>query len=263
MTCYPCIHITFDLIVDFWMPFSFCFLVQRLLPTFVDLCLDFASTKRRFSVLGLTSNMFVNKHSDFLALGFLTGDDVICTLGLLSVTPSGVYSRADYRTSLRFCWSSHLPACWYIFFILFIHLCSKEDLVNDDCSIPIFFIWSSRRDYCNIHLITTHCCWNVSIDSMESMTLFNTLDLTHWAAWGYLLSTCKHKYYLPSGCKCVVFGYSPGKRGKVVINGVKQGGFDVVWTLIFCFWGVTQEWISSVFEVSVLFWIAWLSSFSS
>ena len=34
--------------------------------------------------------MFVNKHSDFLALGFLTGIDVICTLGLLSVTPSGV-----------------------------------------------------------------------------------------------------------------------------------------------------------------------------
>ena len=32
---------------------------------------------------------------------------------------------------------------------------------------------------------------------------------------------------LPSGGKCVVFGYSPGKRGKVVINGVKQGGVDV------------------------------------
>ena len=33
---------------------------------------------------------------------------------------------------------------------------------------------------------------------------------------------------LPSGGKCVVFCYSPGKRGKVVINGVKQGGVDVV-----------------------------------
>ena len=30
--------------------------------------------------------MFVNKHSDFLALGFLTGVDVIGTLGLLSMT---------------------------------------------------------------------------------------------------------------------------------------------------------------------------------
>ena len=48
--------------------------------------LDFAATKRRFDVIGLTFNMFVNKHSDFLALGLLTGDDVICTLGLLYVT---------------------------------------------------------------------------------------------------------------------------------------------------------------------------------
>ena len=62
----------------------------------------FLATKQRFSVLGFTSNMFANKHSDFLALGFLTGDDVICTLGLLSVTPSGVDSRADSRISLSF-----------------------------------------------------------------------------------------------------------------------------------------------------------------
>ena len=44
--------------------------------------------------------MFVNKDSDFLALGFLTGDDVICTLGLLSVTPSGVDSRDSQITVL-------------------------------------------------------------------------------------------------------------------------------------------------------------------
>ena len=67
------------------------------------MCLDFAATIRRFAVLGLTSNMFVNKNSDFLALGFLTGYDVICTLGLLSFTPSGVDIIADSRISLRFC----------------------------------------------------------------------------------------------------------------------------------------------------------------
>ena len=38
---------------------------------------DFSATKRRLAVLGLTSNMFVNKHSDFLELGFLTGFDAI------------------------------------------------------------------------------------------------------------------------------------------------------------------------------------------
>ena len=58
----------------------------------MDLRLDFSATKRSFSVLGLTSNMLVNKHSDLLALSFLAVDDVICTLGLLYVTPSGVDS---------------------------------------------------------------------------------------------------------------------------------------------------------------------------
>ena len=32
--------------------------------------MDFAATKRRLDVVGLTYNMFVNKHSDFLAIGF-------------------------------------------------------------------------------------------------------------------------------------------------------------------------------------------------
>ena len=77
----------------------------------MDLRLDFAATKRPFAVVGLTSNMFLNKKSDFLALGFLTGDDVICTLEMLSVNPYGVDSLAASRISLRFCLSSHLPAC--------------------------------------------------------------------------------------------------------------------------------------------------------
>ena len=128
-----------------------------------------------------------------------------------------------------------------------------------DWSIPIVFIWSSRRDYCNMHFITTHCCSNVLIDRRDSMTLFNTLDLTHWAAWGDLLSTWKHKYPLPSGGKCVVFGNSIGKKVKVVINGIKQGGVDVAWTLIFCFRGVKQEWISSVLEIFTVFWMEVLS----
>ena len=69
-------------------------LSERSSRFFKDLRLDFAATKRRLAVLGLTSNMFVNKQSDLLALGFLNGDDVICTLGLLSMTPSGVDSIA-------------------------------------------------------------------------------------------------------------------------------------------------------------------------
>ena len=62
---------------------------------------------------------------------------------------------------------------------------------------------------------------------MESMNFLNTLYLTHWAAWGDLLSNWKHKYSLPSGGNCFVFGNSTGKRGKVAINGIKQGDADV------------------------------------
>ena len=95
------------------------------------------------------------------------------------------------------------------------------------------------------------------------MALFNTLDLTHWAEWGDFLSTWKHKYTLPTGGNCVVFGNSTDARGKVVINCVKRGGVDVAWTLIFCFGGVKQEMISSVFEMSDVFGIEVLSFFSS
>ena len=68
----------------------------------MDLRLYFAAAKQSFAVVGLTSNIFVNKPSYFLALGFLTGVDGICTLGLLSVDTSGVDSREASRISLRF-----------------------------------------------------------------------------------------------------------------------------------------------------------------
>ena len=65
--------------------------------------LDFAARIRRFAVVGLTSNVFVNNHSDLLALGFLTGVDGICILRLLSVTPYRVYSISASIISLIFC----------------------------------------------------------------------------------------------------------------------------------------------------------------
>ena len=77
----------------------------------MSLSFDFVAPTQRFSVFFLTSNMLANKHSDFLALGLLTGVDVIGTLGLSSVTPSGFYIIAESRIPLRFFWSSHLPAC--------------------------------------------------------------------------------------------------------------------------------------------------------
>ena len=125
VTCYPCIHITFDMTINFWMPYSFFFWVHRLLPTLMALCFDFWAPIQCFDAFGLASNMLVKRHSDFLAL-FFNGVGVIGISGLLSVTPYGVDTIAASRISLRFCWPSNLPACWYIFFMLFVHFCSKE-----------------------------------------------------------------------------------------------------------------------------------------
>ena len=85
------------------MPFSFFCLSKGYYPISWLCVWAFAAEKRRFSVLGLTSNMLVNKPSHFLGLGFLTGVDVIGTLGLLWVNPSGGDSIAESRISLRFC----------------------------------------------------------------------------------------------------------------------------------------------------------------
>ena len=40
-----------------------------------------------------------------------------------------------------------------------------------------------------------------------------------------------------------------------MINGVKRGGVYVAWTLILCLLGVTQKWMSSVFEMFTLSWL--------
>ena len=40
-----------------------------------------------------------------------------------------------------------------------------------------------------------------------------------------------------------------------ICAGVKRGDVDVVWTLILCLLGVTQEWMSSVFEMFTFSWL--------
>ena len=90
------------------------------------------SPTRRFAVFFLAFNMLVNKHSYLLALDFLTGVDDIGTLVISYVISSGVDTIAASRISFRFCSSSQLPECLYIFFMLFKHLCSKEDLLHND-----------------------------------------------------------------------------------------------------------------------------------
>ena len=57
--------------------------------------------------------MLVKRHSDFLALGFLTGGCVMGDIGLVLVNPSGLETIATSIISLNGYWSSHLPACLY------------------------------------------------------------------------------------------------------------------------------------------------------
>ena len=75
------------------------------------LCFYFAAPKLRIAVPFLTSNILVNKRSDFLALGFLAIFWVIGKIGLSSVISYRVEIIAASIISLSFCWSSHLPAC--------------------------------------------------------------------------------------------------------------------------------------------------------
>ena len=235
---------------------------HRLLPTFMAPRFDFAAPTRNFAVFFLTSNMLVKRHIDFLALGYLTYFWIIGKLGLSSVIYCGLNTIAASRISSRFCWSSHLTACWYIVFMLLKKLCSKEDLLHNDWSIPIVFIWSWRRGYCNIPLITKQCCSNVSIERIESMALFVIRDFTHWASWEYLPLIWKQKYYLPAGGNCFVVCNSTGSIGSVAFNGVKRVFVNVSWTLYF-FRRVTHEWMSSIVEVLFLFWFLVISLLSS
>ena len=89
------------------------------------------------AVFFFTYNMLVKRHSDFLALGFLSVGGFMGDLGLLSVNPSGVETIAASRVSLNGCWSSYLPACWYNFLMFLRHLISKRELSLNYWSIPI------------------------------------------------------------------------------------------------------------------------------
>ena len=109
MTCYPCINLTFDLIIDSLMPFLFYSIFHRLLSALMALRFDFEQPTQQIAVIFLTFNMLVKRYSDFPAFGLLTVVWVIGKLGLSSVIYSGEETIAASRISLKFCWPSHLP----------------------------------------------------------------------------------------------------------------------------------------------------------
>ena len=150
--------------------------------------------------------------------------------------------------------------------MLFKHLCSKEENLNNYWSISIVPIWYSRRYDCNIHLIKTHCCSNVSIDRIELTALFSIRDLTHWAAWGDLLFIWKHKDSLPAGGNCFVLCNSTGAICSVLFNGVKTRGcicglktvilfsWCYTWVDVIFIWGVVLVLIGRNIFIIKLIW---------
>ena len=95
----------FDPLIGFECPFCFILLAHWLVPTLMAVCFDFSSTIQCFAVYFQKFNILVNKHSNFLALGFLTGVDVRGTLGLLYVTPYIVNRCTTYSWNL---WYQHM-----------------------------------------------------------------------------------------------------------------------------------------------------------
>ena len=61
--------------------------------------------------------MLVKRHSDFLALGFLNGVDVMGDMGLLLVNTSRLETIVSSIISLNCFWLSHLTACLYNFLV--------------------------------------------------------------------------------------------------------------------------------------------------
>ena len=73
----------------FELPFRFCFDAHGLCTNLIALCLDLAAPTRQLAVF-VHIIFLVNRHSDFRALGFLTGVDILGDIVLLPVSTSGV-----------------------------------------------------------------------------------------------------------------------------------------------------------------------------
>ena len=82
-------------------PLRFYFNAHVIFPNLIALRLDLEDLTQRVAV-SFTSKMLVNRNSDFRALSFLTGVDVIGDIGLSSVNPSGVDIITDSRISFNF-----------------------------------------------------------------------------------------------------------------------------------------------------------------
>ena len=101
------------LIVDILIYLSLFSIAHGVVPDLFALRLNLVAPTRQISVFFFTSNMLVKRHSDFIALGFLTSAGVMGYMGLLLINPSVIDTTASSSISFNCCWSSHFPECLY------------------------------------------------------------------------------------------------------------------------------------------------------
>ena len=149
---------TLDMFIDFLRTWLFGILDHNWLSDIISLRFDLAAHNLWTEVFVLASNIVGNWRSDFLALGCLVDIYGPYDIGMFPEDPSGVDTMEDSRIFLYCCWSSHLPADWYIYLIFSRHLCSyKEQLIND-WSTLIMTMCSFSRSGLNNPLMITHFC---------------------------------------------------------------------------------------------------------
>ena len=102
----PIIQRLLYLVIDFERPFWFGLNAHGVVPYLIYLRFDLEAPTGRVEVLFFTYNMLVKIHSDCLALGFLTGVDVMGDMGLSFVNPSGAETKVASIISLNCYWWS-------------------------------------------------------------------------------------------------------------------------------------------------------------
>ena len=162
--CYQCLNITFNLIIDFWMPFSFFKLAHRLFPTLMALSFDLRIQHDRYQFF--LNIKYVGEQTQrfpstcfYFCLGYMKTSNDNSDF-IWSINHSSIYNIPEVLLVIT------LTSMLIYIFMLFKHLCSTEGLLLNDWSTPIVFIWSSRLGDCNISSITTNCCSNVSMEGI-------------------------------------------------------------------------------------------------
>ena len=89
---------------------------------FIGLQFALAVPKLQTELLCLTSNVSINRQSNFSALVFLLDKYVLGVIRMLLVHPSGVETISASIISLYWYWSSHLPVVLYNLFIFYRHI---------------------------------------------------------------------------------------------------------------------------------------------